>query len=56
MKELNRSEENWSTPGGYCKLPEVNDKAVKWYPSSCSLTLIGNSSNDIKSQLWNIAS
>jgi hypothetical protein len=42
-------------PGGYCKLLEVNDIAVRWYSDSNSLTLNGNSS-DIKSQLRNIAS
>jgi hypothetical protein len=56
MNELTKSDTKWSTPGGYCKLLEVNDIAVRWYSDSNSFTLNGNSSDDIKSQLRNIAS
>jgi hypothetical protein len=56
MNELMKSDTKWSTPGGYYKLLEVNDIAVRWYSDSNSLTLNGNSSHDIKSQLRNIAS
>ena len=56
MNELTKSDTKWSTPGGYCKLLEVNDIAVRWYSDSNSSTLNGNSSDDNKSQLRNIAS
>jgi hypothetical protein len=38
MNELTKSDTKWSTPGGYCKLLEVNDIAVRWYFDSNSLT------------------
>ena len=56
MNELSKSDTKWSTSGGYCKLLEVNDIAVGWYSDSNSLTLNGSASDNIKSQLRNIAS
>jgi hypothetical protein len=56
MKELTKSEANWTSSGGYCKLLEVNDVTIRWYSDSKSLTLNGSSSEGIKSQIRNIAS
>ena len=56
MSELTKSEKIWSAPGGYCKLLELNDVAVRWYADSHSLTINGKLSDDFRSQLRNIAS
>ena len=56
MKELTKSEANWTSSGGYCKLLQVNDVTIRWYSDSKSLTLNGSSSEGIKSQIRNIAS
>ena len=55
MTELTKNESKWSASGGYCKLLELNDLAIRWYADSKSLTVNGKLSDDIKSELRNIA-
>ncbi|CAB3999919.1 Hypothetical predicted protein [Paramuricea clavata] len=55
MTELTKNESKWSASGGYCKLLELDDLAIRWYADSKSLTVNGKLSNDIKSELRNIA-
>ena len=54
MTELTKNESKWSASGGYCKLLELNDLAIRWYADSKSLTVNGKLSDDIKSELRNI--
>ncbi len=51
MNELTGKETKWSSPGGYCKLPELNEVAVRWYSDSKSLTNNGKLCDDFKTQL-----
>ena len=36
MTELTKNESKWSASGGYCKLLELNDLAIRWYADSKS--------------------
>ncbi|CAB4039046.1 Hypothetical predicted protein, partial [Paramuricea clavata] len=51
MNELTGKETKWSFPGGYCKLLELNEVAVRWYSDSNSLTINGKSCDEFKTQL-----
>ncbi|CAB3986133.1 Hypothetical predicted protein [Paramuricea clavata] len=51
MNELTGKETKWSSPGGYCKLLELNEVAVRWYSDSNSLTINGKSCDEFKTQL-----
>ena len=51
MNELTGKQTKWSSPGGYCKLLELNEVAVRWYSDSKSLTINGKLCDDFKTQL-----
>ena len=55
MKDLIEKKGRWTTPGGYCKLLDLDEVVVRWYMDSKSFTINGSSSEDIKSQLFVIA-
>ena len=50
MYELTGKETKWSSPGGYCKLLELNE-VVRWYSDSNSLTINGKLCDEFKTQL-----
>ncbi|CAB4026123.1 Hypothetical predicted protein [Paramuricea clavata] len=51
MNELTGKETKWSSPGGYCKLLELNEVVVRWYSDSNSLTINGKLCDEFKTQL-----
>ena len=51
MYELTGKETKWSSPGGYCKLLELNEVVVRWYSDSNSLTINGKLCDEFKTQL-----
>jgi hypothetical protein len=51
MYKLTGKETKWSSPGGYCKLLELNEVVVRWYSDSNSLTINGKLCDEFKTQL-----
>ena len=53
MNELTEKDLKWTSPGGHCKLLELDEAEIRWYSRSNnkSLTISGKASDDIKSQL-----
>ena len=51
MNELTGNETKWLSPGGYCKLLELNEVAVRWHSDSKSLKIITQLSINCKTQL-----
>jgi hypothetical protein len=50
MNEITEEETKWSS-SGYCKMLDLDDIVVRWYSNNNSLTINGNISEDMKSQL-----
>ena len=53
---LNLSEGNWSSPGGYAKLYEDGDIALRWYSNTKSITLSGKLAKQFEEKLYSMAS
>jgi hypothetical protein len=51
MNELTEKDLKWTSPGGHCKLLELDEAEIRWYSNNKSLTISGKASDDIKSQL-----
>lgn len=51
MNELLEKQVKWSSPGGYCKLLETEGFEMRWYSNNYSLTIKGETSEEMKSQL-----
>ena len=54
-ENLIEKEGRWTTPGGCCKLLDLDEVVVRWYTDNKSLRINGSSSEDIKSRLYIIA-
>ena len=50
MNEITEKETKWSS-SGYCKMLDLDEVVVRWYSNNNSLTINGNMSEDMKSQL-----
>jgi hypothetical protein len=55
MNELLETQVKWKSPGGNCKLLEMDGFEMRWYSNNCSLTIKGEQSDEIKCQLRMIA-
>ena len=53
---LNLSEGNWSSPGGYVKLYEDDDIALRWYSNTKSITLSRKLAKEFEEKLYSMAS
>jgi hypothetical protein len=51
MNELTEKDLKRTSPGGHCKLLELDEAEIRWYSNNKSLTIRGKASDDIKSQL-----
>ena len=51
MNELTEKDLKWTSPGGHCKLLELDEAEIRWYSNNKSLTISGKATDDIKSQL-----
>jgi hypothetical protein len=56
MNKLTEKDSSWTTPGGYCKLLEIDDVVIRWYSDNKSLTISGKASDEFKTQLRTIIS
>ncbi len=54
-RELLETQVKWKSPGGNCKLLEMDGFEMRWYSNNCSLTIKGEQSDEIKCQLRMIA-
>jgi hypothetical protein len=50
MNEITENETKWSS-SGYCKMLDLDEVVVRWYSNNNSLTINGNMSENMKSQL-----
>jgi hypothetical protein len=48
MNELTEKDLKWTSPGGHCKLLELDEAEIRWYSNNKSLTISGKASDDIK--------
>ena len=51
MNELTEKDLKWTSPGGHCKLLELDEAEIRLYSNNKSLTISGKANDDIKSQL-----
>lgn len=51
MNELLKQPTKWSSPGGGSKLLDMDELVIRWYSQNNSLTVKGEASEDMKTQL-----
>ena len=55
MNELLETQTKWSSPGGHCKLLEMDTFEMRWYSNNYSLIIKGEQGEEMNSQLRIIA-
>ncbi len=51
MNKLTEKDLKCTSPGGLCKLLELDEAEIRWYSNNKSFTISGKASDDIKSQV-----